>query len=68
MEGFIIVFLKLLNFWSYIFYKHTFYIILEKYGELKLIEKSYSRFKSHNRTKNAVKKVKEQLYILKKYV
>lgn len=42
--------------------------VLEKYGELKLIEKSYSRFKSHNRTKNAVKKVKEQLYILKKYV
>ena len=39
--------------------------VLSKYGDLKLIEKTYGRFKSHSRTKNAAKKVREQLYILK---
>ncbi len=40
--------------------------VMEKYGEVKIEEYNYLRFKSNNRKAESKKYIKEQLYILKK--
>lgn len=49
--------------------QESIFSTLEKYGKVELVEFEYLRFKSNNNGENNTKKfIKEQLYILKKYV